>query len=443
VISDSEPSGDYAMDRGLLANLVGGKQSSRPLSAGMSGGRISPVGPPKAPAFKGNFTPGTLLDGRFDVLRAIKSGGMGSVYEVADRKLGNKTFALKEMINTAKDVEEMQTARLRFISEIQVMMSLRHPNIPRVTASFMHENSFCFVMEMIPGMDLSQRLKENGAPGLPATEVVGWTVQILDALRYIHRLTPPIVHRDIKPSNILLCPDGRVVLVDFGIARITNPGEGLWIGTPGYAPPEQQFGRPEPRSDLYALGATVHELLTGEKPEGFDFAGFEELGIKIDPKLEQVLSLALATFPEDRISSATEMAKKLKGLSSFSLSMPEPSLGYDFESAVCEYKLQALDPLLRKLMSTYANECHTSFLPQNLDFIQLILACPTQFELQIVKDEQAQRIRFFEKQGILDAKLLGEINPLEASEFVRTVDIIDVFVKDYENFKGSSWGLMS
>ena len=439
MISD-EQSGDSATYRGLLANHQGRKSPPRPNSLGVAEGLVS-AGPVKAPSFKGNFTPGTVLDGRFEVLRAIKSGGMGSVYEVADRKLTNKTFALKEMINNAKDVGELQSARLRFISEVQVMMSLRHPHIPRVTASFMHDTSFCFVMELIPGIDLSQVLKEQGAPGLDAANIVSWAVQILDALQYIHGLTPPIVHRDIKPSNVLLRPDGRVVLIDFGIARVTNPGEGLWIGTPGYAPPEQQLGRPEPRSDLYALGATLHELLTGIKPTCFDFASFSELGIRVDSKLEQVIVSALATFPEDRLTSAADMSKRLRSLSSYAGAVSGANLDYDFESAVCKYKSDALDPLLKKLMSTYSNECHTPFLPQNLDFIQLILACPTEFELQIVKDDQQQRIRFFEKQGILDAKWLGDVSPLDAAGEEQTRSIINIFVQDYENFKSSSWGL--
>ena len=178
---------------------------------------------------KERLTPGALLDdGRFEVKRAIKAGGMGAVYEVIDHRLGGKTFALKEMINPGVDMDSQNEARSRFLSEVQVMTTLEHPNIPRVTASFMHGKSFYFVMDLIRGVDLGQKLKAEGNPGLPPAQVVGWALQILDALHYLHGRVPPVVHRDIKPSNILLCEEhGRVVLIDFGISCVTNPGEGL------------------------------------------------------------------------------------------------------------------------------------------------------------------------------------------------------------------------
>mgnify|MGYP001017149106 CR=1 FL=1 len=236
---------------------------------------------------RGKLGPGTLLDGgRFEVTRAIKEGGMGAVYEVMDRRLSNKRCALKEMLSASRDPDDRRQAREHFISEVQVMLGLRHPNIPRFTASFMQENSFYFVMEYIQGADLSCVLKERGSPGLPVDEVVSYGCQLLGALKYIHALNPPIVHRDIKPSNILRRDeDGTVVLIDFGIARVSNPGEGLWIGTPGYAPPEQQAGKPEPCSDVYALAATLHQLITGAKPEDFDFEKFKKYGIQVDPRL--------------------------------------------------------------------------------------------------------------------------------------------------------------
>ena len=123
-------------------------------------------------------------------------------------------------------------------------------------------------MDFIQGTDLSTMLQDEGSPGLPATRVLEWAIQVCDALVYIHSLRPPVVHRDLKPSNLILRhSDGRILLIDFGIARVTNPMPGYWIGTTGYAPPEQQAGRHEPRSDLYALGACIHELITGIKPE--------------------------------------------------------------------------------------------------------------------------------------------------------------------------------
>ena len=425
-----EPELDLSYQQALIAAWGSGGSAAR-------GRRLDNM-------LRGKLSPGTQLDGgRFEVTRAIKSGGMGAVYEVVDRRLGNKAFALKEMlVGSSSDPVERQAARERFIAEIQVMLSLRHPNIPRFTASFMQENSFYFVMEFVRGIDLSQVLKERGCPGLPVDEVVSYGVQMLEALKYLHSLHPPVVHRDIKPSNILRREeDGTAVLIDFGIARVSNPGEGLWIGTPGYAPVEQQFGRPEPRSDLYALGVTMHELITGVRPpeDDFEFPTFGSLGISVDPNLEGVLRQSLEKFPADRIASAEQMLQKLRELGhGGDLNMGDR--GRDFEAGVSVYKESSLDPLLRDLMSRYGNECHTRYLPKNLDFLQFVLACPTEFELQVVKDEDCGKVRFLERQGLLDAKQFGEIDPLADDSSLRTRELIDLFVDRYESFKCSSWG---
>lgn len=391
------------------------------------------------------LSPGTrLFDGRFEVKRLVKAGGMGAVYEVTDRNLDNRTYALKEMTNPTNDPGERQAARDRFISEVQVMMALRHPHIPRVTASFMHDNSFYFVMELIEGIDLSQVLKEQGSPGLSPHDVVSWGLQVLDALNYLHGQTPPIVHRDIKPSNLLRNDkDGRILIIDFGIARVTNPGEGLWIGTPGYAPAEQQGGRPEPRSDLYALGASMHELLTGRKPEDFEFPSFAELGVTLDPQLDAIIAHSLAIWPEDRIGSAQEMSDRLRALEGFSISLPAVSRDHSFESAVADYKTGTLDPILSEVIRRYKNECHTPYLPKNLDYLQFTLACPLPFELLITKDNDRGRVRFAEKQHLMDARLLGEVDPADETDVLRTKAIVEQFLDNYESFKNSSGMFLS
>ena len=392
---------------------------------------------------KDRLDPGALLDqGRFEVKRAIKAGGMGAVYEVADRALGGKTFALKEMLNPGNNTEEQQSAGSRFISEVRVMQTLRHPNIPKVSASFMHGNSFYFVMELIQGEDLSQKLKENGKPGLPQQQVVNWSVQVLDALDYLHQRVPPVVHRDIKPSNLLLCEEhGRVVLIDFGISCVANPGEGLWIGTPGYAPPEQQYGRPEPRSDLFALGATMHHLLSGIKPTDFDFVALDSLGMDIDRELSAIVAEAVIPWPDERIQSASDMATRLRSLKNIQIQPPR-SQGHDFDGAVHSFKDDLLDPALKDLMTRYGNECYTRFLPHSLDFLQFVLGSPTPFELQIVKYEDQGTIAFLVKEGILAPRTIGQVDPLASDRAERLQQIIEQYLQDFESFKSNAgWGM--
>lgn len=386
--------------------------------------------------------PGTVLDSRFEVLRLVKAGGMGAVYEAADKVLNNRVCALKQMLDMSTRPAERQVAIDRFVSEIQVMQALNHPSIPKVYSSFVHENSFFFAMEFIEGQDLAYELKHNGNPGLPADSVVGWALQTLDALDYLHHLTPAITHRDIKPSNLLLrSTDGRLMLIDFGIARVSNPAEGFWIGTPGYAPAEQQQGAPEPRSDLYALGASMHELLSGRKPKDWDFPVFDDLGIEVDRGLAQVVFRALGTWPQERYANAQEMAEALRALPGIYFCIPEVGKQQHFENTMLEVK-QQLYPLLNDLITRYANECHTPYLPANIDFLEFTLGAPTPFALQVIKDCDNLCVRFYEKQGILEPMFIGQVKPLEQGEIGNVARIVASFVKDYEDFKNASWGLM-
>lgn len=384
--------------------------------------------------------PGTLLDGRFYVVKPIKAGGMGAVYEVRDRMVDDRLCALKQMLDTSSRQEDRQVAIDRFLSEVQVMQTLNHPGIPKIYSSFVCDNSFFFAMEFIQGRDLASILTEDGHPGLSPSSVVGWALQALDALKYLHSRTPAITHRDIKPSNLLLRQDGRLELIDFGISRVTNPAEGFWIGTPGYAPAEQQQGEPEPSSDLYALGASMHELLTGRKPKDWDFPPFEDFGVKVPKDLQDVIFYALGTWPEERYATAEDMANALKSLSSVSYRLPQLDSSDRFEEDVVKMR-DKLYPLLNDLIKRYSNECHTPYLPQNVDFFEFTLAYTTPFTLRVVKQVKDNVVKFYEKQGMLEPNLLDSINPSQSGWEAKIDSLVKRFVADYEESKGGGWGL--
>ena len=162
-----------------------------------------------------------LLDKRYKIESVIKAGGMGTVYLAKDTASDNKLCAIKEMKDKFTDKISRQIAVNRFLTEIQTLSNFSHPNIPLITDNFLETNSFYFVMEFIEGTDLYAFLKKEGSPGLPENDVIGWMLQALDALIYIHNLKPPVIHRDIKPSNIILRKsDLKILLIDFGIARV-------------------------------------------------------------------------------------------------------------------------------------------------------------------------------------------------------------------------------
>ena len=392
---------------------------------------------------RNSFTlePGTLLDGRFYVVQPIKAGGMGAVYIVQDKMVNDRLCALKQMLDVSATTSERQLSIDRFLSEVQVMQGLNHPGIPKIYSSFVFEQSFFFAMEYIKGQDLATILGEQGNPGLPVNSVVGWALQTLEALKYLHSRKPPITHRDIKPSNLLLREkDQRLMLLDFGISRVTNPAEGYWIGTPGYAPAEQQQGQPEPRSDLYALGATMHELLTGRKPRDWDFPPFEEFGVQVPHSLAEVIATSLGIWPDERYASAEEMSQALKSLPDVSYSLPQADSSDRFEEAVPHLQ-DRLYPQLQNLITRYSNECHTPYLPKNLDFFEFTLASPTPFTLRIVKNLEKLSVDFYEKQGILGASLLDSVNPLHPGWEPKVDAVVKRFVADYEDSKNGGWGI--
>ena len=220
---------------------------------------------------------GDTLEKRYRILSLIGQGGFGAVYRAWDANV-SQLVAVKESLGPTEE------AQRQFEREAMLLAGLRHPNLPRVTDHFVIlEQGQYLVLDLVEGKSLYQMMVEHGGP-LDESQVLGWTRQVCEALTYLHSLTPPIVHRDIKPDNIIVTSDGKAMLVDFGISKAYDPAKGTTIGakavTRGFSPPEQYgSGRTEPRSDVYALGATLYLLLTGRMPpEAPDLAsGAEEL----------------------------------------------------------------------------------------------------------------------------------------------------------------------
>src|SRR5918911_3535570 len=155
--------------------------------------------------------PGTFLQGRYRIVRPLGQGGMGAVYEALDERL-HRAVALKE---TLVEGEELRRA---FAREARLLANLNHPALPKVIDHFSEGAGQYLVMEFIAGADLAQLLSERGRP-YPFETVLAWADELLDALEYLHGHEPPVIHRDIKPANLKLTPKGRVVLLDFGLAK--------------------------------------------------------------------------------------------------------------------------------------------------------------------------------------------------------------------------------
>jgi len=270
-----------------------------------------------APGQTGLLTPQSLLVGRYRILRRVGQGGMGAVYEAEDLRLPGKRWAIKEMSDAAiTDPAERAEALDAFDREAHFLSSLSHANLPRVVDSFAADGKQYLVMEFVDGQTLEELVVAAGRP-LPADTVIRLGVDLCGVLDYLHRQQPPVIFRDLKPGNIMIASDGAIKLIDFGIARLFTPGkrsDTVSLGTKGYAAPEQYGkGQTDARSDIYALGATLHFLLTGRDPadDPFNFLPARALNPAVSPALEAVVAQALRSAPDERWQSAREMRRAL------------------------------------------------------------------------------------------------------------------------------------
>ena len=225
---------------------------------------------------------GTVLNGRYEIARRIGGGGMGAVYLAKDRNLGDASRAVKEMVEAHLDPAQHEKAIGDFKRESLLLTSLEHPCIPTIYDYFYDEplGRFYLVMKYISGGDLASRLRNAPGGRIDEKTVTDWGMQVADVLHYLHSRPKQIIYRDLKPANLMIDGNsGRVMLIDFGIARwVKQEEKGVTaVGTMGYAPPELFAGRVETRSDIYSLGATMFHLLTGSDPQDnplliFDFA---------------------------------------------------------------------------------------------------------------------------------------------------------------------------
>lgn len=217
----------------------------------------------------------TMLNRRYIVLGQAGRGGFGAVYKASDTQLGGRVVAIKEMSQSSLKPQELIEATESFNREAMLLASLKHPNLPHIYEQFTENARSYLVMDFIDGETLEAQLQKLGYAKLPVEKVLSIALQLCSVLEYLHTRQPPIIFRDLKPGNVMVTPNDHVFLIDFGIARNFKPGQEkdtTALGSYGYAPPEQ-YGKSQTttRADIYSLGATLHQLLTGEDPSETPF----------------------------------------------------------------------------------------------------------------------------------------------------------------------------
>ncbi len=255
---------------------------------------------------------GTVIDGKYEILKEIGRGGMSIVYLAMDIRL-NKQWAVKEIRKKGNGKNDEVVVN-SLLAEANLMKRLDHPALPRIVDIIDNGVTIYVVMDYIEGESLDKVLNEFGAQ--PEELVVNWAKQLCDALSYLHSQKPSIIYRDMKPANVMLKPEGNIKIIDFGIAREykeQNLADTTVLGTKGYAPPEQYSGQTDPRSDIYALGMTMHHLLTGVDPRnGEPYAPVRSWNPELSEGIEIIIDKCVEPAAENRYQNCADLIYDLE-----------------------------------------------------------------------------------------------------------------------------------
>lgn len=255
---------------------------------------------------------GTVIDGKYEILKEIGRGGMSIVYLAMDKHL-NKQWAVKEIRKKGNGKND-EIVINSLLAEANMMKKLDHPSLPRIVDIIDNGFTIYVVMDYIEGESLDKILNEYGAQ--PEDMVIGWAKQLCDALSYLHSQKPSIIYRDMKPANVMLKPEGNIKIIDFGIAREykeQNLADTTVLGTKGYAPPEQYSGQTDPRSDIFALGMTMHHLLTGVDPRnGEAYASVRQWNPELSEGIEIIIDRCVEPAAENRYQSCADLLYDLE-----------------------------------------------------------------------------------------------------------------------------------
>lgn len=246
---------------------------------------------------------------RYRFCQPLGQGGMGTVYLAEDKENSNAQCVVKQLSKSADQAEQDEAVRL-FMREVDMLSRLKHHGIVRF---FDHhitkDGKYFLVMDYVQGKNLESIIASFGPFNSEATVEIG--IQCCEVLEYLHEQDPPVIYRDLKPSNLMLTPEGEIVFIDFGIARFMPKQAATRVVTAGYSPPEQYFGRPEIRSDLYALGATLGHLLTGQRPKPLSVSAPRLFRQDVLMTLDELIRRMTAHNPEDRPGSARQVRYEL------------------------------------------------------------------------------------------------------------------------------------
>ncbi|MDF2523221.1 MAG: hypothetical protein K0R31_862, partial [Clostridiales bacterium] len=259
----------------------------------------------------------SIFDEKYRIIKVLGKGGMSTVYLAENIKLGN-LWAIKE-------INKNINPNINILVEPNILKRLNHPCLPRIFDIIEDDENIYTIVDYIEGTPLDKEILNSRK--FPEEKVIDWAKQICNVLQYLHSFKPnPIIYRDMKPSNIMLTPEGKIKLIDFGIAREFKQGcdsDTIYIGTRGYAAPEQYgSGQSNVSTDIYGLGVTLYHLLTGKSPHEppYEIKAVRQFDAGLSEQIETILLKCTKQDPEERYQSVIELLQDLNSIGSNDLS---------------------------------------------------------------------------------------------------------------------------
>ena len=257
---------------------------------------------------------GTVIDEKYKIINIIGHGGMSTVYLAIHEKV-NKLWAIKEIRKDSS--QDYAIVRRSLLTEMELLKKMKYSHLPSIVDIIDYDDNFLIVMDYVEGVTLDKVIREVGPQ--KQDDVVKWAIQLCDVLTYLHNRKPPSIYRDMKPSNIMLQQDGNVVLIDFGTAREfkgTSIEDTVCLGTRGYAAPEQfgNMGQTDARTDIYCLGVTMYQMLTGHNPSEppYEMYPIRYWNSTLSSGLERIIYKCIQQNPDKRYQTAEELMDDLK-----------------------------------------------------------------------------------------------------------------------------------
>lgn len=258
---------------------------------------------------------GEVLEGRYQIVKIVGKGGMSTVYQARDLT-NQKLLAIKDVERTGRD--DNQLVEQSLAGEGRMLKQLSNPHLPKIYEIIENADNFMLVMDFIEGESLDKVIAREGAQSVD--RVLYWGMQICEVFHYLHNQPTPIIYRDMKPANVILKPDGTLTMIDFGTARTQKIGvamqaDTICIGTEGFAAPEQfgGIGQSDARTDIFCLGATLYNMVTGRSPTAGGILPFERIApALVDTPLAIIINKCIKNDPDERYQTAMELYEDLR-----------------------------------------------------------------------------------------------------------------------------------